>query len=238
MRLADKIVYSNQDFKKRPKEIHKKVLDVLEPFLNEEKFERVLDVGCANGNFLFLLKEKFFNRHKLKLSGLDVHRELLDIAKLNMPEIDVYCDSITTFSSPANSHDIVTCLGVMSIFDDFSIPFEKLYSLVRPGGVIVITSEFNNYPVDVITRYKLSNSNETFQSGWNIFSRKTVEGILESKVGLKYKWIDFEMPFAIPPSDDPMRAWTISTEFKKHQQINGAQQLVNQSILLIVRGSN
>lgn len=233
MRAVDEIVYNNEKFLYQPKEMHKKIIEIFTSYLKKGPVISLLDVGCANGNFLYLVHNKLGHDFNLFLYGLDVHKNLLDIAKKYVPNLNTVCSSIEDTNKEIGSFDIVTCLGVMSIFDDFSQPFNKMYDLLKSNGLLIIATEFNDDPVDVIVRYRRSSSNEEFQRGWNVFSKKTVESILFKKKDIKYKWINFKMPFAVEKTDDPMRSWTISTESNPFQQVNGAQQMINQSILVI-----
>ena len=71
--------------------------------------------------------------------------------------------------------------------------------------------------------------------GWNIFSKQTIERTLynlNDKININ--WYPFDMPFPIKKGADPMRTWTISTEDKANQTVNGACQLLNQQIAHIV----
>ncbi len=85
-------------------------------------------------------------------------------------------------------------------------------------------------------RYRdVRNSPSSWEKGWNIFSKVGIENLLSSHEA-DFEWIDFKMPFArTPHQEDPMRTWTIQTNENQFQQVNGAGQLVNQSILKVTK---
>ena len=237
-RTLDKEIYSSQDYISNPKEIHKKVVSLIQNHPTLPIKAKILDVGCANGAFLLLLS-KMLPDHNLQMTGLDLHANLLEMAKENMTQsaikLETICCSLEQVRPDIGLFNIITSLGTFSIFDNFSVPFQKLYSLLAKGGSIIISTEFNDFPIDVVMRYKdARKDNSEFEKGWNIFSKYLVEKILKNYPDLAYQWIDFKMPFAREKhASDFMRTWTIKTEHDNFQQVNGAQQLVNQSILYV-----
>ena len=74
-------------------------------------------------------------------------------------------------------------VGVHPIFDNFEKSFSNLLSWTKPKGKIFICDMFNPHPVDVLIKYKLANKikNNYFESGWNIFSQKSVSLFLKKK---------------------------------------------------------
>ena len=49
-------------------------------YINSKKVDNVLDLGCGNGIILLMLAKDF---HDLAFTGVDILKELIDIAKLN-----------------------------------------------------------------------------------------------------------------------------------------------------------
>lgn len=234
LRIADKNIYATNN-PEGPKESHKLVTNfIIEHFKQAEQLS-CLDAGCADGSFLFCLSKKITNK-KVTFSGLDIHTKLLQRAESKIKNLKTYCKSLDDDISDIGTYDVITCLGVFSIFDDFEKIFIKLFSQLKNGGFLIILTEFNNNPVDVIMRYRDSrDANTNFEKGWNCFSKISVERIMK-KYGCQFEWHDFNMPFQRKKEfDDPMRAWTIHTEENPFQQINGANQLINQSILKIYK---
>ena len=60
IRLHDKIYLKSNRYKK-PKEISKLLYKILKKRLSKTKNYKLLEVGCANGELLFFLDQKFSN---------------------------------------------------------------------------------------------------------------------------------------------------------------------------------
>jgi SAM-dependent methyltransferase len=233
-RNVDKKIYADIPID-RPKEIHKQVVSLIGAHFSDKREFSCLDAGCAQGSFLYLLKNSLSDK-QIHLTGLDIHKELLNILKENIKEAITIEASLTDTNCIKSTYDAITCLGTFSIFDDFQQPFENLYSSLNERGILIISGEFNNFPIDVIMRYRdVRNSPVAWEKGWNVFSKMGIESFLSTQEA-DFEWIDFKMPFArAPHQEDPMRTWTIQTNENQFQQINGAGQLVNQSILKITK---
>lgn len=234
VRMADAKVYDTLVFGEA-KEIHKKIVKIIDEYFKNYKKISCLDVGCANGAFLFLLKNVLAEL-EIDMTGLDIHQRLLDILKSKIDDAKTICASLLDEDVLKERYDLITCLGTFSIFDDFEQPFLNLFNSLKKDGLLIISSEFNNFPIDVIMRYRdVSQEFPNWEKGWNIFSKMSVERFL-STLDVSYEWIDYSMPFERAPNlDDSMRTWTIKTSEQPFQQVNGAQQLVNQSILRVVK---
>lgn len=229
-RTADLSIYKNS--KEKPKEVHKKVINILNDFILSHGDLKCADIGCASGNFARLLKESFSDVN-FDIYGVDVSEALLEDFKIALPEAKAIKQSISTPLS--GEYNLITCLGVMSIFDDFEDIFLNMFDALTNGGVLVIKTLFNDFPVDVITRYRDNTKFDHWEPGWNVFSKKRVSDLLESR-NIDFTFVDFLMPFQIEQNkDDCMRTWTVRHKDNPFQLVNGAGLLVNQSILKVVK---
>jgi len=220
-----------------PKEYFKAVGEILSK-LNYPAGSRLLDVGCATGKLLYYLKEIL--PEFTHLEGMDVSKVMIKEANRRVPGVKFFIGSVMDKKAlKKKTYDVVTCCGVLQIFDDIKAVLDNLVSCVRDGGTIIVFNAFNDDPVDVLMRYRrVDGQDNSWKRGLNMFSRQTIEDILsESRYRLRWKWHKFHMPFAIKKDQgDPMRAWTISTALDPHQQVNGASQLCNFKILCIKVG--
>ena len=94
---------------------------------------------------------------------------------------------------------------------------------------------FNPHPVDVLIKYKLSKNyqSKVFETGWNIFSQKSVSEYLKKNKKIKsFQFKKFEMPFDLKPQSDPIRSWTIKSNGKR-LMTNGLSILQPQILLKI-----
>lgn len=233
-RIADEAVYLDKNRSSlEPKEAFKLLGNLIRK-AQHTKSASLLDVGCATGELLLYFKNNLpgFNYFE----GIDVLNTLINEARKRVPDVEFRIGSaLDTKYFLQRRFDVVVCCGTVQIFDDLRLPLENFLSCARKDASILICSPFNEEPIDVITRYRRSeNEASDWELGWNIFSCKTVDYILEqSGYNLSWSWHSFDMPFAIPKRNDPMRTWTIKTEEKPFQTINGASQLINMKVVHI-----
>lgn len=223
-RVADDPIYLNEDRRAKPKETFKQMGELLRSD-QRGAGTTVLDAGCATGELLGYLKDCFPD---YQYAGYDISEDLVATAKERFPDIDFTVASVTEPAPfPGRTFDVVLCSGVVGIFDDLNPVLNSLMGCVNPGGTLLIGNTFNENPIDVLVRYRPSEDTVgPWQSGWNIFSKHTVERILrELDPGIEINWHRFRMPFAIPKTNDPMRSWTIETAEDPFQQTSGASQL-------------
>ena len=233
VRPADEGIYLNENRYREPKEVFKRIADVLRAHIGNGGGRSILDVGCATGEFLYYLQSQFPDA---TLFGMDVSNSMIEAARAQVPKCDFKVGSVLKAEDFATgSMDVLTCSGVLSIFDDQAVPLNNLVRCLRPGGHLVIVTLVNNEPVDVIMRYRdVRDGEPAWEAGWNFFSKKTFENILaKMNCKLQWNWTDFRMPFALPKQEDPMRTLTISTAVDPHQVVNGAGQLIDDKILYI-----
>jgi 2-polyprenyl-3-methyl-5-hydroxy-6-metoxy-1,4-benzoquinol methylase len=93
---------------------------------------RLLDVGCATGDFLAAARDLGFEAEGLELShwstriarerGFRVHQERLEALALRSPE----------------AYDLITLIGVIEHFDRPGAELGHLRRLLKPGGILAI----------------------------------------------------------------------------------------------------
>jgi SAM-dependent methyltransferase len=232
-RIADEAVYLDKSRSLEPKEAFK-LLGELILQAQHPASASLLDVGCATGDLLLYFKNNLPGFDYLE--GVDLLEKLINQARKRIPGVEFRIGSaLDPECFLQRKFDVVVCCGTVQIFDDLKLPLENFLSCARKNASILICSPFNEEPIDVITRYRRAGGETSdWELGWNIFSCKTVDNILEqSGYDLSWSWHPFDMPFAIPKRDDPMRTWTIKTEKKPFQTINGASQLINLKVVNI-----
>ena len=196
---------------------------------------RVLDFGCATGALLGYLHRRFMN---LKMTGIDVSEELIKIAREKVPTAEFMVGGVEQFSLlERQKFDVALCFGVLGIFDEDEArgALKHLVRSVRPGGSVFVFSQFNEFDVDVIVRHRLTHPDVKWNEwgrGWNIYSYQTVGNWLND-IDCRYRFIDFQMPFELPPQDNPVRTWTFELPSGAQQLTNGMKLLVDLKFLEI-----
>jgi ubiquinone/menaquinone biosynthesis C-methylase UbiE len=197
----------------------------------------MLDVGCASGAFLSHAIDQL---SITECVGVDISENLLVHGKEYVPDVTFRLGSIENLDSVVSEQfDVCTCLGTLGIFGEIEPHVRSLLRSVKPGGMLLIFDAFNENPIDVQMMYRNSADRETdgaWQSALNTFSVATYERIL-SKLndGGERMWIDFDMPFPIAQTKNPMYAWTLNTEVKQNQVVVGTGQLLDQKILVVTK---
>ena len=112
--------------------------------------------------------------------GYDYNKNFIKHAKLNNPNINFDYLDINNLKSINLKFDVISLLGVLGYFDNYKIIIENCLNLLKSDGRLIVHSNFNNYDVDVLIKYKLVNS-KTFKKGWNIFSKKSIGDFFKKK---------------------------------------------------------
>lgn len=138
--------------------------------------------------------------------------ELIDAARTRFPECTFNIADITDKQiSLADIHntqfDVITMLGVHSIFDDLAC-IERILEALAPNGCAILYGIFNPLPYDLLMRVRKSGENN-LEPGWNVHSQKTVSELVSSN-GFMATFIDYEPNIMIPINhDDSLRTWTV-----------------------------
>ena len=215
VRTHDKF-YLNENRKFKPKEYFKFIVNQLDLSLNGKS---VIDIGCATGDFLYYLSSCF---PKAELYGADIDSELLERMRIEVPIVkESFNIDISNPKTNIGKYDAVFMLGVHSIFDqlDWILSIKSLLMNKNSRGYIF--GIFNPDELDVLIKGRKSNSNEAWETGWNVFSKASIGKYME-KNGLDYSFKDFNIDIDIEKNiNDPLRSWTINKESKGKIVVNG-----------------
>jgi ubiquinone/menaquinone biosynthesis C-methylase UbiE len=226
MRLHDKI-YLKSNLYKKPKESVKFLQKILNKRLSSKKNYKVIDIGCANGELLYFLKK--YNKN-FNLTGVDIKQNLLNKAKNNLPQdITLKKMDFNTKIKSFEKFDIIICSGVIGIFDDLKVFFSNINKIKKKNSKFYFFGAYNDYTYDIKTKYvDLNMKKKVLQSGWNIWSIKTLKKHFGRK---KFKKHYFNMSFDFKKNqNDLIRSWTIKIGNKRHFT-NGLMLLLNQKWL-------
>lgn len=104
---------------------------------NIKSGESFLDVGCGNGRFTILFKEKF-----KRVCGLDVSETAINNAILKKIDAKVcHFDKLDLEQLPfdENSFDCVLCSEVLEHILNFPKMLELIGNVIKPGGKLYLT---------------------------------------------------------------------------------------------------
>lgn len=225
-RTHDKI-YLTEEYKVNPKEYFKLVYhEMHKDWGGAETFKKILDIGCATGEFLHYLKSQMPNAH---LYGMDVMKELLTKVEAG---IQTYCVDISNEAElPDEKFDICTMMGVLSIFDNHEQILDNVLKLFDEKVSLYLFGFFNPYDWDVFVKARDSRKHvvgeeNTLEAGWNYLSKTSLVKYCEAR-NLKCEFVPFKVDFDIPKhEDDPLRSWTIGCGEDK-LVVNGLQLIMD-----------
>ena len=222
--------YMSDDRYDRPKEMFKSLGRLVAARFERPAEVALMDAGCATGEFLYYLHHRF---PAARLTGID-NSEVFIAKAANVPRLAgaefVVADVCEYRGGP---FDIVTCVGVLSVFDSFEPLLDNLLANVRPGGAVFVASLFNDEDVDVRVTYRDHRNQRAWNKGFNSFSRTAVQRWL-SKRDLSGVFHGFEIGVDVERRhNEPNRAWTITLESGERCLVNGLGVLLSEAILEI-----
>ncbi len=231
-RFSDDEIYLNHNNYKKPKQTHKKILNIIDS-LNPEAGQTILDCGCAAGELIYFLVSNF---KEINISGFDISPKMISKAKEKIPGVEFFVQDLSQKFSDwciKPKKDIVILSGVIQIFDDFEYVINNLILCANNRGNIIISLPYNKDPIDVIMRYRRFNDKK-WESGWNITCKESIENFLKTKQEINnFFWDDVTSPDNLSKKkNDPMRKWTTNIN-GKNTTVVGSSQIINQTILVI-----
>ena len=223
--------YIKEGWSREPKESFKAAWKIISS-LSDNKAARVLDVGCATGEFMGFLADCM---PEASFVGVDVSEDLLSEGRKLLPQADFVNASALTLPGELKNFDIVCAIGCMSIFDETQIEtfWDNLISAAKPGGLLLVLSPLNEFGIDAMIRHRKRPGGAVgdWETGWNIFSQETIRDILKAR-NIDLTLERFELPIDLKPSRDPIRTWTMTTADRERQLTNGLKLLVDHYFMI------
>ena len=151
----------------------KEELITLEPYFNDFKYTKILDIGCGTGYHVNLL-----NRYH-EVYGLDKSEEMIEIAKKNYPKCKFFSgDFLTSNFFDINTFTHIICLNrTFYQIEDLNKFFQTCSSLLNINGYLIINliniQNFNPY-------------NDIYNSKVKITSNPINENKLIDKINIKF----------------------------------------------------
>ena len=213
-----------------PKEVFKVIGDLIDSYDMSKEPRSFLDVGCATGELIYYLKQRF---PRIVFTGIDYKSVFVETASRVSGLEDVEFQVADAIKYRAGPYHIVTCLGVLGVFDDFEPLLESLIANCFPGGRVFVQALFNDYDIDVRVTYRDNKNRQPWNKGFNIFSVDRVSQWLQQR-SESHVFHPFVPPIDVPHNSDfPHRAWSIKLGNGSRQLTNGLNMLLPEKILEI-----
>jgi 2-polyprenyl-3-methyl-5-hydroxy-6-metoxy-1,4-benzoquinol methylase len=124
---------------------------IVRQFIGTPTNVRILDIGCGDGSLsLPILTES--NRITL----VDISENMIDKAGQRVPaalrsNVTLINDSFERVNAD-DRYDIVICVGVIAHVPDISRLWHKIATVLKPGGLLVVETTPNPYPLGNLLR--------------------------------------------------------------------------------------
>jgi 2-polyprenyl-3-methyl-5-hydroxy-6-metoxy-1,4-benzoquinol methylase len=127
-------------------------IDIVQEFLKNRKFERTLDIGCGDGSISLPLLPV-----TKRLTLLDMSDSMLAIARSHVPAGST--EAVETINGDClgaklekNAYDLVICLGVFAYIEKPERLVEKLWSVLKPGGDLIVECSDKDHFISALIR--------------------------------------------------------------------------------------
>ena len=234
-------LYLNENRYDKPKQLHLDIIDLIKARLALKNLAQssevyICDFGCAAGEFEYSLNLAF---PTCNIEGYELLPNLVEKAKSQVPNVKFIIGSVTDRVTCPQAHsDFTLLVGVLSIFDVFEPVLDNLIYWTKAGGDIYVHSLFNDFNLDVNIKYNYSEeySHNILETGWNIFSKKTVSNWLDAHPDVSsFEFHDFNINVELVKQEDQLRSWTFENGAGKKLITNGLCILQPHSILHIIK---
>jgi len=217
---------------KNPKDGFKNCIKLLEKKIKINK-KKIIDIGCANGEFL----DYFIYKYPVNFyCGVDIDKSFLNVAKKNNRLKDVkFINNNFKNIKIKSLFDVAICMGVSHSIKNIDELITKLLTFVRKKGIVIIDGFFNDYDIDTQIFFKDNSSkNKKWQNNFNHFSKHTVIKILKNKKIKKFSFHDSVLKVDIPKNHKIKPHHFVWTEMigKKKIVTNGINLIFKRQFLL------
>ncbi len=107
--------------------------------VGDRTFENILDIGCGDGSL-----SRPLLRPQTHLTLLDITESMLEIARSNIPEsfqanVTAIHGDVMAVDLRPEDFDLVLCMGVLAHVESPEAVIERISSLLKPGGLLIVT---------------------------------------------------------------------------------------------------
>lgn len=197
-----------------------------------------LDVGCANGDLIFLLSKIF---KKSNFTGIDIDKKTLTYAKKRMKQNEncKFIHSNLVKFNPSQKFDVIIASGLLSFFENFKDPFKTLIKLMnrKTKSGIFLFGRFNSSNIDTFIKFRDNDSkSKKWRDGLHSFSINTIANYLKTKK-LNYKFFKFNLPINLKKNKKFLTTYTLKLMNNKRIILNSANIIAEYYHLVIKRNN-
>ena len=225
--------YVRHDRYDKPKEVFKQVAAKLRTRVAAGRSYRFADVGTANGELLYFLRQQF---PEWRFTGYDITPEFIATGRAfaGLQGVDL---QVKDLYDVRDRFDIVSFINVMTTIWEPEPVLAHLLSLVEPGGMLLVDGCFNKYDVEVRAAF-MDNSKPESAGKWrrecSQHSRRSLSSFLAGRCH-DFEFDDLPMGVDIPQRHDAphTNVWTFKDENGGIHITNGTHMMMEKSLLTV-----
>ncbi len=126
---------------------YKLILQVLNKYLKSEK--NVLDIGCGAGTLTMYMAVLGIDISEKAVHAAQKSAEVLDLKNISFKAVE-FPNEV-----PTDTYDFILCSEVIEHLENDTLALKKIYQLLKPEGIAMITTPSINAPM-----YRLGLANE------------------------------------------------------------------------------
>ena len=128
-------------------------VETVQEFLKDQKFYRILDIGCGDGSLSVPLLNP--ERH---LTLLDFSDGMLSVARSRVPKdahdrVEIVNNDVMTASLEPHSYDLILCVGVLAHAESPEALLERIVYWLKPGGILILEQTEARHVVTHVTLF-------------------------------------------------------------------------------------
>ncbi len=180
----------------------------------------LLDVGCSNGELMFLAKENGFDVY-----GVEVNKDTAKIAVNN--GLNVFLGTLQEANFQSDYFSVICLMGVVEDIPDIPPLLKECHRILKKGGTIVISTP----NLDCFWARATEKLNKWFKFPWSViipyyrlfvFSDSNLRNLL-LKLRFKIKKIDYPLF----PLKHELAATGLFAKFKKKKSIGALSYMIS-----------
>ncbi len=156
--------------------VFKKTVSIIDEIFSNKK-GKLLDIGCAHGFFLQMMKDKEWDTY-----GIDLSKSAVDYARSTGLEVSNI--TLMEMKCPDNEFDVITMFYVLEHLLDPVSFMQDVYRILKPGGLLIVRVPHTTPIVKLLKILRIPNRLYDAPSHLSDFSPKTIKLLLQ-KTGFK-----------------------------------------------------